>query len=1047
MSALQARPYQDRMITDIRRAVQQGHRRILVVLPTGGGKSVVAASLMQLTAAKGNESIFFASQRELITQIGNQLGRINVPSRTIMAGVDEHDGFEDRVDVLCSLVARDTLWQRAFKRSKMELPTADVMQIDECVTGDAIVQTRDRGPQQLKDIVVGDYVLSMFKFSDGWSDCWRLVTATYDKGYRDTVTVTVGDTHVRCTPEHEIKITRDGRTHVWAMASSLVPGDRVFMDSEGYWPGMATVTGVEKSVPERVYDITVEESHCFYANGILVHNCHQVGCPTYVSIMEAYEKSIIIGWTATPCRSDNRPLGLWFDTMVQGATYKELQDGGYLVPVKVIAPDRPDLQGCKVSRGDYAKGDLQKRMNRDEMVGNIVKEWLKHGQGRSTVLFAAGVDHSIHCRDVFRKEGITAEHIDGKMSTDERDDIMLRARNGQVRVLCNYGVCLDSDTEVLTSEGWVGKDQIGEDHLVANWHRDGTIDFRNPQRIVKKRFTGKMIAYKTLRRSIRVTPDHTIVHRRSSRHQWQTCDAIKMVGRRGLSIPISGIAEPFQNMLDQFQAEPVTGKRIASAAFGIRSRGLSSCTKESRDMAVATLSDRDSRMEYTMPSDLTIDDCMFIGFWIGDGTRSKDGRVAVFQSGAYPGIQNWITEVIGRCGFHYTTADYETKSGKETEHKCRRWNLSKGTGYGSQGLPGVFRLGPYMDKDGSDLLWCLTREQLIALLRGFWLADGNHGKWAGPDFPSSLRIDNTNKNLMDRLQAVCHCRGLSMSIQGSVNGSQDMKILYRCTVSDRSVHDIGEIRFHEETSETSEDVWCVQSDSGFIVTRRDGRVSVVGNCHTGVDVPNWKVMICARPTKSFGLFRQMAGRIQRPYQGHDHCLILDHSDNTLHFGFPDEDVEWEIDGEGDQGKKHMEAKKKEPGEKGSEPYACEKCHALYRGYACPVCGHKPEKKGNEIKMSSGELKELERAKANRKATPMDKQKHWDKCMGIAIQKNMKIGAAAHMYKEHFGCFPANSVQNVPRSSQWKMTAKDFYMQVVKPEKRAAEREIQTSLLW
>jgi hypothetical protein len=52
-----------------------------------------------------------------------------------------------------------------------------------------------------------------------------------------------------------------------------------------------------------------------------------------------------------------------------------------------------------------------------------------------------------------------------------------------------------------------------------------------------------------------------------------------------------------------------------------------------------------------------------------------------------------------------------------------------------------------------------------------------------------------------------------------------------------------------------------------------------------------------------------------------------------------------------------------------------------------------------------------------------------------------------MYKEHFGCFPANSVQNVPRSSQWKMTAKDFYMQVVKPEKRAAEREIQTSLLW
>jgi superfamily II DNA or RNA helicase len=278
------------MIEQIRQAAGEGFRRILVVLPTGGGKSVVAAKLMQLSAAKGRESIFFAAQRELVTQIGNQLNRIGLPSRTIMAGVkQEYQSYEDQVDSRCSLVARDTLWQRAFKRNKLELPAADVMQIDEA---------------------------------------------------------------------------------------------------------------------------------------------HTAGCPTYVKIMEAYQKSVIIGWTATPCRSDNKPLGLWFDKMIIGASYEELQRDGYLVPVKVIAPDRPDLKGLKVSRGDYSKGDLEKRMNRDEMVGNIVKEWLEHGQGRSTVLFAAGVDHSIHCRDLFRKEGISAEHIDGTMPTEQRDDIMARAKAG-----------------------------------------------------------------------------------------------------------------------------------------------------------------------------------------------------------------------------------------------------------------------------------------------------------------------------------------------------------------------------------------------------------------------------------------------------------------------------------------------------------------------------------------------------------------------------------------------------------------------------------------
>ena len=31
---------------------------------------------------------------------------------------------------------------------------------------------------------------------------------------------------------------------------------------------------------EKVYDVTVENSHNFYANGILVHNCSEIILPT-----------------------------------------------------------------------------------------------------------------------------------------------------------------------------------------------------------------------------------------------------------------------------------------------------------------------------------------------------------------------------------------------------------------------------------------------------------------------------------------------------------------------------------------------------------------------------------------------------------------------------------------------------------------------------------------------------------------------------------------------------------------------------------------------
>ncbi len=78
---------------------------------------------------------------------------------------------------------------------------------------------------------------------------------------------------------------------------------------------------------------------------------------------------------------------------------------------------------------------------------------------------------------------------------------------------------------------------------------------------------------------------------------------------------------------------------------------------------------------------------------------------------------------------------------------------------------------------------------------------------------------------------------------------------------------------------------------------KDGRVLVLTNygvCTTGFDCPRWTYLVCARPTKSFSLWRQMGGRISRPFENHDHAVIQDHSDNATRFGYPDEDVAWEL---------------------------------------------------------------------------------------------------------------------------------------------------------
>ena len=136
---------------------------------------------------------------------------------------------------------------------------------------------------------------------------------------------------------------------------------------------------------------------------IQIDEAHQSISNTYGRIIEHHAGKILIGWTATPCRSDGKSLNKYFDILVQGATYSELREAGFLVPVRVISPRlKPDLIGVKTGKisGDYNQRELARRMDRESMVGDVVKEWRKNNKdGLSTVGFFCSVAHSIHARN------------------------------------------------------------------------------------------------------------------------------------------------------------------------------------------------------------------------------------------------------------------------------------------------------------------------------------------------------------------------------------------------------------------------------------------------------------------------------------------------------------------------------------------------------------------------------------------------------------------------------------------------------------------------
>jgi DNA repair protein RadD len=145
------------------------------------------------------------------------------------------------------------------------------------------------------------------------------------------------------------------------------------------------------------------------ADLLVFDEAHRARGRTREQLIALYPNAVLLGMTATPCRGDGRGLGNIFDTMIETPQIADLIVGGFLVRSRVYAPVDPDLRGVRTQQGDYVVGQLEHRMNTDALVGDIVEHYLKYSERRRTVVFAVGVEHSVHIKNEFEQFGIRAE--------------------------------------------------------------------------------------------------------------------------------------------------------------------------------------------------------------------------------------------------------------------------------------------------------------------------------------------------------------------------------------------------------------------------------------------------------------------------------------------------------------------------------------------------------------------------------------------------------------------------------------------------------------
>ena len=219
--------------------------------------------LNEITASDDGKYQWFRPVQKMPNDIGRQLSKLR--SMLMVQG----DGkpkifFLSKCKNLISEV-RGYRWQEGAKgpnsANPREIPVA---RNDHCLVGGTMIET-ERGPIPIENVTSSDRVWTR----QGWKRVLWSGPTRFDTPY----CVSLNNSIKICgTEDHPVWVVGQGMTHIEA----LQPGDRVLSLSETTArPVVAPVLVVAVSRmqhAEQTYDLTVEDAHEFFANGVLVSN-------------------------------------------------------------------------------------------------------------------------------------------------------------------------------------------------------------------------------------------------------------------------------------------------------------------------------------------------------------------------------------------------------------------------------------------------------------------------------------------------------------------------------------------------------------------------------------------------------------------------------------------------------------------------------------------------------------------------------------------------------------------------------------------------------
>lgn len=336
--------------------------RGILQMATASGKTMTVAEL--IGKIQTSPFMFYVLTKDLMNQAYDTLSStLNEPIGRIGGGL--WDIKKINVCTIQTAIRAINLGNKAFKISDYKFDEEDLwdkkdlegedklinlkqllhatkgLYFDECITGDSELTT-EKGSVRIDDIKLKqcEYVLSY----DGEKTVYKPILQWFQKGYKEVIELICKHGKIRCTKDHLIYTTRG-----WVEAGDVIVGEEILYNDQNILKEWKPILEIKRVGTEMVYDIEVQDTHCFFANGILVHNCHHASAKTCKDVINASPNAFWkYGGSATPYREDGAEIVLQslFGRKIVEISASYLIDKGYLLEPYIFF--EPVYHDCKL---------------------------------------------------------------------------------------------------------------------------------------------------------------------------------------------------------------------------------------------------------------------------------------------------------------------------------------------------------------------------------------------------------------------------------------------------------------------------------------------------------------------------------------------------------------------------------------------------------------------------------------------------------------------------------------------------------------------------